>query len=75
MSSMSKFVDDKLEDGLNQRLFELATKIRTAANGRTCSGCKHHRDGWCATQQNYHGDNLAVLYPSAIACSKYEEKR
>jgi hypothetical protein len=65
-------LDEKLEENLTSRLAVIATEIRLSAKGRTCSGCVHHRDGWCATQTNYSGDNLAVLYPNAVACAKHE---
>lgn len=60
------------DTGFMNRLAKTVERIKDAAKGRVCSECKHVRDGWCATQRNYNGDNLAVLYPTAVACRNFE---
>lgn len=63
-----------LEDSMQSRLNRAVNAIRTVARGRVCGTCKHLREDRCSKQLNVHGDALAVLYPSAIACVKHEVK-
>lgn len=60
-----------LDKGFSGKLIALVGEIKKAARGRTCGGCKHLREGWCAVQNNMDGGELAVLYPGAVACVKH----
>ncbi len=61
-----------LEDGFNEKIAAAAAEIKQAAAGRTCSDCKHLRNGsWCAKIENVSGDALVVYYPTAVACGHH----
>lgn len=55
----------------------VAAKVRSRAAGRTCGGCAHYRDGWCAERLSIVGrfSPLQVLSASTAACSLFVAAR
>jgi hypothetical protein len=64
--------DDTPNLDFTGKLNRAVADIKQAASGRTCSGCQHIRNGWCAEHLNIDGQRLMVHYPGAIACSTFE---
>lgn len=56
------------------KLSRAAAEIKNDAKGRVCRDCQSIRDGWCAAQLNINGNKLAVLYPNAVACDRFEAR-
>jgi hypothetical protein len=57
---------------ITDKLASVALVIKREAAGRTCGGCRHMRDRWCSTKQNVDGNDLQVLFPTAVACGQHE---
>lgn len=61
-------------ESITGKLASAAAEIRREADGRVCGDCKHLRQSWCSVKQNIDGNNLAVLYPHAVACGQHEAR-
>lgn len=55
------------------KLRRAAASIREDADGRTCGGCLHWRDGWCGERINIEDSPLVVLGPGAVACASWDD--
>jgi hypothetical protein len=59
-------------DTTDDKLARAAVEIKRTADGKTCGDCTHFRQTYCDKHaSSLTGHNLAVLFPTAIACTAF----
>jgi hypothetical protein len=61
-------------EALPDKVAQAIRDIRKEAAGRTCGGCRHIRNGWCAEHRNHNGANLSVIRYNAVACAQHTQE-